>query len=336
MVKRNKKKAKVVVQISNQINNNSQSDSRLIKRPKKIPIKKGQWSYEEDKLLEQWVKQYGAKDWEVCGHFIQGRRGKQCREHWKNCLDPDLVKGDWTKEEDFLIMFFYEKCNGSWKKIIQLFNGRTESSIKNRFYSKLRKYVRKKMNSKEKSAFYAKVKLHKLKKYLNAALAEAKADFLKKSKMTEEEFNVFIKNKEQKLNENLLDLSQFFDTNYANLFSEEETEDIFSEKKCNFPEDKICIEISSENKSSILINDNKDNNNKCNNDYNYDYNNIDESSMNNLELPNNNIFEKICEKDFIFCNKNNKYFNNNYIEDIIIKPDFNAIFELAFKNCFMD
>ena len=326
MAKKTKKRTKVVFQ---PLNKNSKQETRPIKKPKRIPIRKGQWSYEEDKLLEQWVKQYGAKDWESCGLFIQGRKGKQCREHWKNCLAPDLVKGDWTKEEDFLIMFFYEKCNGSWKKIIQLFNGRTESSIKNRFYSKLRKHIRKKTNSKEKSAFFQKIKLHKLKKYLNAALEEAKVEFLKKSKMTEEEFNLFIKNNEQKLNENILDLSQFFDSNYASSYSEEETDEFCLEKKSIFPEEKIYIEISSENKSNILYN--------YNNDYNNDYNNIDESSMNNLEIPNyNNFFEKIFEKDFIFYNKNNKYFNNNYIENLLVKPNFNEIFEFAFKNSFID
>jgi hypothetical protein len=164
MAKRNKK---------NQLSSNSSKESSNInssnystpikinpnkkgKKAKKIPIKKGQWSLEEDKLLEQWVKQYGPKDWVGCGNFIQGRSGKQCREHWNNCLNPDLIKGDWTEEEDFLIMFFYEKCKGSWKKIVLLFNGRTENAIKNRFFSQLRKYATKNMNSKERRRLCAK------------------------------------------------------------------------------------------------------------------------------------------------------------------------------------
>ena len=109
-------------------------------------FKKGQWSIQEDKLLEQWIKENGPRKWNQCGKFIQGRSGKQCREHWNNCLNPELVKGEWTSEEDFLIMYFYEQCNGSWKKIIPLFNGRTENSIKNRFFSQLRKIARKERN----------------------------------------------------------------------------------------------------------------------------------------------------------------------------------------------
>ena len=80
------------------------------KKIKKIELKKGQWSSQEDKLLNQWVKLNGPKNWEACGRFIHGRKGKQCREHWNNCLNPELKKGFWSPEEDFLIMFFYEKC----------------------------------------------------------------------------------------------------------------------------------------------------------------------------------------------------------------------------------
>ena len=154
----------IEIQISpNASNSETPKKTRKIKNPKKskrVPIKKGQWSAQEDKLLEQWVKINGPKNWEACGRFIQGRKGKQCREHWNNCLNPELIKGDWTSEEDFLIMFFYEKCNGSWKKIIPLFNGRIENSIKNRFYSQLRKYATKNMTSKERKRACARIKLH--------------------------------------------------------------------------------------------------------------------------------------------------------------------------------
>ena len=60
-------------------------------------------------------------------------------KHWNNCLNPQLIKGDWIPEEDFLILLFYQKCNGSWNKIIPLFNGCIQNSIKNGFYAQLRK-----------------------------------------------------------------------------------------------------------------------------------------------------------------------------------------------------
>ena len=203
---------------------------------KKKANKRGQWSSQENKLLEGWVAVNGPKDWEACGRYIQGRSGKQCREHWNNCLNPELVKGDWTSEEDFLIMFFYEKCDGSWKKIIPLFNGRIENSIKNRFYSQLRKYATEHMTTKERKELCAKIKLVELKKYLNTALSRAKQDFLKKSKMTEEQFNNFLMENELKLK---LNLSEYNDSNEGNLstnlgessLNEESDEDIILKKK---------------------------------------------------------------------------------------------------------
>ena len=186
------------------------------KRSKKIPVKKGQWSAQEDKLLEQWVKTNGPKNWEACGRFIQGRKGKQCREHWNNCLNPELKKGNWGPEEDFLIMFFYEKCNGSWKKIIPLFDGRIENSIKNRFYSQLRKHATKNMEAKDRKKLIAKIKLKELKNYLNEALTEARNVLLKKTKMTQEQFELFLKKNEQKLKDSISSMDTESDNSESN------------------------------------------------------------------------------------------------------------------------
>ena len=91
------------------------------------------------KLFAIKVSDYKAKERLLHDVFSQQRIG----DTELFCLNPELVKGEWTSEEDFLIMYFYEQCNGSWKKIIPLFNGRTENSIKNRFFSQLRKIATK-------------------------------------------------------------------------------------------------------------------------------------------------------------------------------------------------
>ena len=201
--------------------NNEQSKIELkktkkSKKSKKISVKKGQWSSQEDKLLEQWVKTNGPKNWEACGRFIQGRKGKQCREHWNNCLNPELKKGNWGPEEDFLIMFFYEKCKGSWKKIIPLFDGRIENSIKNRFYSQLRKHATKNMEAKDRKRMIAKIKLNELKKYLNEALTETRNVLLKKTQMTPEQFELFLQKNEQKIKESISSNDSDLESNESN------------------------------------------------------------------------------------------------------------------------
>ena len=70
----------------------------------KFGLIKGQWTLKEDRLLEEWVKNVGPKKWDLCAKYIYGRSSKQCREHWRNCLNPKVTKGKWTFEEDYLIM----------------------------------------------------------------------------------------------------------------------------------------------------------------------------------------------------------------------------------------
>ena len=158
---------------------------------------KGPWSEQEDKLLMEWIQKNGPRNWTKCSEFISGRSGKQCREHWNNSLNPNLVKGNWTSEEDFLIMFFYKKYNGSWKKIINLFEGRTENSIKNRFFSQLRKIAGISMSSKRQ--FSSKIGLQTLLNYYEKATSIAKNNYLIEKPQNEEDLNKYLNLLEQKI-----------------------------------------------------------------------------------------------------------------------------------------
>ena len=343
----------IEIQISSIASNNFSAQKKNKKdegpkKTKKVPIKKGQWSPQEDKLLEQWVKINGTKNWEACGRFIQGRKGKQCREHWNNCLNPELVKGYWTPEEDFLIMFFYEKCNGSWKKIIPLFNGRIENSIKNRFYSQLRKYATKNMNSKGKKRVIARIKLNELKNYLQEALTQAKTDLLETSKMTEDQFNLFVINNEQKLKinnttEDSDNLEANLSTNYGGSFVDEELDKKTLLRKRKRTEDELTNENNEKNKDDFS--------NLEKNEFLFDK----ENSEGILELEEKNLdkndilYQNTLSNNFSFMN--NSY--NNSISDInnitsnninnidlnnIIKDDVSSINNIEFpkNNSFMN
>jgi len=367
MTKTTKKK----IAYSNQINTSNTSlnstkntQTKLIsnkkhQKQKRLPIKKGQWSSEEDKLLLEWVKKNGTKDWEACGRFVQGRKGKQCREHWNNCLSPGLVKGEWTEEEDFLIMFFYEKCNGSWKKIIPLFNGRIENDIKNRFYSQLRKHATKNMNPKERRRLCPKIKLNELKNYLNEALNEAKTYFLIKSKMNQEQFNLFIKKNEQKIKEikdtiipeESENLESNLSTNYIGSSIEEDTsKKISDEKKSNIqeeqPEKNIEVFLPLENNDDIfqtnINNSNFDDTFEFNDNYLtkniYENINLNINTYSNDIISINSYHKDIYNISFLseinndnngFCNnslmnifKENNY-NYNYSDNITLKSNSN-------------
>jgi hypothetical protein len=102
-------------------------------------LKKGPWTQEEDNRLIQWTKREGPCKWSMCAEFITGRSGKQCRERWFNTLNPSVKKGNWSEYEDFLIFKLFKIHGSKWSKIASYFKGRTENSIKNRFYSTLRR-----------------------------------------------------------------------------------------------------------------------------------------------------------------------------------------------------
>lgn len=102
-------------------------------------VVKGPWNVEEDKKLIDWIKTNGASNWTSCSEFITGRSGKQCRERWLNALNPLLKKGSWEPEEDYIIFKLFKKLGSKWSIISNYISGRTENSIKNRFYSTLRR-----------------------------------------------------------------------------------------------------------------------------------------------------------------------------------------------------
>ena len=82
------------------------SEAEIAGRWEKIepaPIK-GPWTREEDSLLVALVKRFGAKRWSVIASHVPGRKGKQCRERFKNHLDPSVKKTPWIDEEDKILL----------------------------------------------------------------------------------------------------------------------------------------------------------------------------------------------------------------------------------------
>ena len=105
-------------------------------------IKRGQWSPEEDEALKQLVesaqlKGMGLLDipWEEIKPRIPGRTLKQVRERWRSNLDPSIVRGDWSPQEDEIIIRMREEQGLGWAAIARALKGRTEHSVKTRHRS---------------------------------------------------------------------------------------------------------------------------------------------------------------------------------------------------------
>ena len=302
----NKRSYSIRSKDSNCISNN--------KKPSKPTISKGPWKSPENQLLLDWINKNGPRNWTKCAEIIKGRTGKQCREHWNNSLNREIKKGDWSVEEDLLIMVFHKKFNGSWKKMIPLFKSRTENSIKNRFFSQLRK-IASKYIKKGKRVYSTKFGLETLLNFYDMGLEEAKKHFLKNSNMNEKELEVYIKSIENKLKKNpkkgekFIDLSSLRNNknkvdNNNNNIKLNESEDELNDKPNNIKNKETTRKknkykkIKKENSSEKVLND------------------IDITiKLDNQEEPPIQNIEKEKEKTKDICNNIPNDFNKNSNND---------------------
>jgi myb proto-oncogene protein len=67
--------------------------------------RKGKWTAVEDSKLKDAVQAHGDKDWSAIYALVPGRSRVQCRNRWKDVLEPSLGRvkrqiGKWTAVED--------------------------------------------------------------------------------------------------------------------------------------------------------------------------------------------------------------------------------------------
>ncbi|KAI8524145.1 hypothetical protein RHMOL_Rhmol13G0127000 [Rhododendron molle] len=93
---------------------------------------KGGWTLEEDDTLKRAVELYKGKCWKKIAEFFPDRSEVQCLHRWQKVLNPELVKGLWTQEEDDTIIELVLKYGPTkWSVIAkflpELFNMRNTS-----------------------------------------------------------------------------------------------------------------------------------------------------------------------------------------------------------------
>ena len=95
------------------------------------------WTTEEDSLLLSLVNQIG-KQWDVITEKIPNHTQSQIISRWEKYLNPNLVKGSFTKEEDEIIQEFVKK-NGpqNWPNITQYLPHRSAKQCRERWFNHL-------------------------------------------------------------------------------------------------------------------------------------------------------------------------------------------------------
>ncbi|KAL3919109.1 MAG: hypothetical protein SGILL_003918, partial [Bacillariaceae sp.] len=91
---------------------------------------KGSWTAEEDAILREKRRLYGRKWAKIAAH-LPGRQGKQCRERFVNHLDPELKKGEWTDDEESILIAMHETHGNRWANISKQLPGRSDNDVKN-------------------------------------------------------------------------------------------------------------------------------------------------------------------------------------------------------------
>ncbi|XP_041418890.1 transcriptional activator Myb-like isoform X2 [Xenopus laevis] len=105
---------------------------------------KTRWTREEDEKLKKLVEQNGTEDWKVIASFLPNRTDVQCQHRWQKVLNPELIKGPWTKEEDQRVIELVHKYGPKrWSVIAKHLKGRIGKQCRERWHNHLNPEVKK-------------------------------------------------------------------------------------------------------------------------------------------------------------------------------------------------
>ena len=95
--------------------------------------KRQPFTQNEDNTLRYLVNTYGENDWGVISIHMGGRTARQCRDRWREYLMPSLNSSVWSTEEDSVLLQQIQKFGRKWSLISSALQGRSETSVKNRW-----------------------------------------------------------------------------------------------------------------------------------------------------------------------------------------------------------
>ncbi|XP_044736788.1 transcriptional activator Myb [Chrysoperla carnea] len=106
-------------------------------------INKGRWSKEEDTQLKQLVEEYNER-WDVISQHFYDRSDVQCQQRWTKVVNPELVKGPWTKEEDDKVIELVQRYGPKkWTLIARHLKGRIGKQCRERWHNHLNPSIKK-------------------------------------------------------------------------------------------------------------------------------------------------------------------------------------------------
>ncbi|KAF8665859.1 hypothetical protein HU200_053939 [Digitaria exilis] len=106
-------------------------------------LRRGPWTVDEDLTLINYIAEHGEGRWNALARAAGLKRtGKSCRLRWLNYLRPDVKRGDFTADEQLLILDLHSRWGNRWSKIAAQLPGRTDNEIKNYWRTRVQKHAK--------------------------------------------------------------------------------------------------------------------------------------------------------------------------------------------------
>ncbi|KAG8066053.1 hypothetical protein GUJ93_ZPchr0004g40085 [Zizania palustris] len=105
-------------------------------------VRRGPWSDEEDTALVEHIQRHGGHvgSWRSLPKAAGlNRCGKSCRLRWTNYLRPDIKRGNFSDDEEGLIIRLHAALGNRWSTIATHLEGRTDNEIKNYWNTHIKK-----------------------------------------------------------------------------------------------------------------------------------------------------------------------------------------------------
>jgi len=121
---------------------------KIMKAKRKCPFPRLTWEKNQDLYLYSLVDLYGERNWKKVEQEMKAKfpelpiNGKKCRERWLNVGKRGIDRGSLTEFEDLMLIVYHHTYSNSWSAIAKRLPNRNPSTLKNNFYSLIKKVAR--------------------------------------------------------------------------------------------------------------------------------------------------------------------------------------------------
>lgn len=114
------------------------------KRQAKTVPTTGNWTPEEDKLLMSLVEGSAEKKhWQTMSSYFINKTPQQIMNRWNKVINPSLVKGNWTQEEDAILTnWVHIHGEKGWTKVASRLPGRIGKQCRERWVNCLKPNIK--------------------------------------------------------------------------------------------------------------------------------------------------------------------------------------------------